>query len=193
MKTLIRLFQFVRPYWLLTCLDIVLIIGLSSFRMGPAWFAKLIIDNAVPQHSSSLLALYLVGLVGTSLMTNGLNAGETYLEQFVGNRVIFDLRNFLYRHLQSQSMSFYDSNQTGQLMSRVTNDVSQIQFFVTQGVARLVNTRRDGRPQPRDPDPASIPFLTLLTLLVAPPTLLLSEEAETIMPLFRKASGAWPT
>ena len=37
-------------------------------------------------------------------------------------------------------MSFYDANQTGQLMSRVTNDVSQVQFFLTQGLARLVNT-----------------------------------------------------
>ncbi|HEX5415082.1 MAG TPA: hypothetical protein VFZ25_05405, partial [Chloroflexota bacterium] len=75
MKTLIRLFQFVRPYWLLTALDIVLIVGLSSFRMGPAWFVKLIIDNAVPERSGSLLALYLFGLVGTSLLTNTLNAG----------------------------------------------------------------------------------------------------------------------
>jgi ABC-type multidrug transport system fused ATPase/permease subunit len=45
-------------------------------------------------------------------------------------------------------MSFYDSNQTGQLMSRVTNDVSQVQFFLTQGIARLVNTSRDGRDLP---------------------------------------------
>lgn len=185
MKTLIRLFQFVRPYWHLTVLDIVLILGLSSFRMGPAWFAKLIIDNAVPQHSSQLLALYLVGLVGTSLLTNTLNAGETYLEQFVGNRVIFDLRNFLYRHLQSQSMSFYDNNQTGQLMSRVTNDVSQVQFFVTQGIARIVNLVVTVILNLAILTLIS-PLLTLLLLLIVPPLYFFQKKQMTIMPLFRR-------
>ena len=55
------------------------------------------------------------------------------------------MRAALYDHLQSQSMSFYDANQTGQLMSRVTNDVNQVQFFLTQGLARLVNTVVDHR------------------------------------------------
>src|SRR5207248_587359 len=57
-----------------------------------------------------------------------------------GQRVIFDLRAALYDHLQGQSMSFYDENQTGQLMSRVTNDVNQVQFFLTQGLAWSLNS-----------------------------------------------------
>ena len=76
----------------------------------------------------------------SAVATSVLSAVELYLEQWVGQRVVFDLRGKLYDHLQSQSMSFYDANQTGQLMSRVTNDVSQVQSFLTQGLARLVNT-----------------------------------------------------
>ncbi len=185
MRTLVRLMEFVRPYWLLTLIDCVLIIGLSSFRMGPAWFAKLIIDEAVPQRSIHLLTLYLVGLVVASLATNGLVALETYLEQYVGQKIIYDLRHVLYVHLQSQSMSFYDRNQTGQLMSRVTNDVSQIQFFVTQGVARLANTIVTVALN------LSILFfidreLTLVTLLVAPPLIYFQKKQSEIMPVFRK-------
>ena len=63
-----------------------------------------------------------------------------YLRAVGGQRVIFDLRATLYDHLQSQSMGFYDANQTGQLMSRVTNDVGQVQFFLTQGSSGCVNT-----------------------------------------------------
>src|SRR5436190_1174726 len=95
---------------------------------------------AVPGHDFPLAIWYLVGLVGVSGLTNALNAVELYLEQWVGQRVIFDVRGALYDHLQSQSMSFYDANQTGQLMSRVTNDVNQVQFFLTQGLSRLMNT-----------------------------------------------------
>jgi subfamily B ATP-binding cassette protein MsbA len=185
-RTLLRLFQFVRPYWWLSALDIVLIVALSSFRVGPAWFIKLIIDQAVPRHDLHLLTLFLLGLIGASMLTNGLTAIETYLEQYVGQRVIFDLRNVLYRHLQSQSMSFYDRNQTGQLMSRVTNDVSQVQFFVTQGVGRLVNilvtvTLNMTIMVLIDPE------LTVVTLLTAPAIYLYQKKATTVMPLFRLA------
>jgi ABC-type multidrug transport system fused ATPase/permease subunit len=183
--TLLRLTQFVRPYWGLSVSDIIIIVVLSSFRLGPAYFIKLIIDQAVPQHSLNLLSLYLVGLVIASLATNGLVAIETYIEQYVGQKVIFDLRSVLYAHLQSQSMSFYDNNQTGQLMSRVTNDVSQIQFFVTQGFARLVNTIVTVGLN------ITIlflldPVLALVTLLVAPPLYLFQVKQAQIMAIFRK-------
>ncbi|HVC35054.1 MAG TPA: ABC transporter ATP-binding protein [Chloroflexota bacterium] len=184
MRTLLRLFQFVRPYWPLSVLDVALIIVLSTFRLGPSWFIKLIIDQAVPHQDIRLLGLFVLGLIGSSLLTNSLTAGESYLEQYVGQRVIFDLRNVLYRHLQSQSMSFYDRNQTGQLMSRVTNDVSQVQFFITQGFARLVNMA------------VTVilnltilflldPVLTLVVLLITPGIYFFQKKQMVIMPMFR--------
>ncbi len=140
MRVLWRLLQFVKPYWWATALSLGLIFALSSLRLGPAWFLRRIIDEAIPAADHTLLLWALAGLVGSAALANGLAALQGYLEQWVGQRVVFDLRNVLYRHLQSQSMSFYDANQTGQLMSRVTNDVSQVQFFLTQGITRLINT-----------------------------------------------------
>jgi subfamily B ATP-binding cassette protein MsbA len=149
-KVLGRLLSFVKPYWWVSASSVVLILVLTFFRLGPAWFTKLIIDQALtpsqggvpnPRFGDFALVLWYVGgMVGVSGLTNALNALELYLEQWVGQRVIFDLRGALYNHLQSQSMSFYDANQTGQLMSRVTNDVNQVQFFLTQGLSRLLNT-----------------------------------------------------
>lgn len=184
MRTLLRLFQFVRPYWWLSVLDVGLIIALSTFRMGPAWFIKLILDQAVPKNDVNLLALYALGLIGSTIASNGLVAGETYLEQFIGQRVIFDLRNALYGHLQSQSMSFYDRNQTGQLMSRVTNDVSQVQSFVTQGVARVVNlivTIAMNLAVLFVLDPV----LTIAFLLVTPALFYFQKKQMVVMPLYR--------
>ena len=147
MSLLLRLLAFVKPYWWGSLAAILLTFVLAGFRLGPAWFVKLIIDNALPggvnapeRGDLSLAAVYIVGMLGISFLTNTLNAGETYLQQWVGQRVVFDLRAKLYDTLQSQSMSFYDANQTGQLMSRVTNDVQQVQSFITSGVVRLVNT-----------------------------------------------------
>ncbi|HEX2323961.1 MAG TPA: ABC transporter ATP-binding protein, partial [Chloroflexota bacterium] len=122
-----RLLRCLRPYWWGSLLSIVLVLVLSVFRLGPAWFVKLIVDNALPTGDLALAARYVGGMVLVALLTSVLTSGELYLQQWVGQRVVFDLRGKLYDHLQSQSMSFYDANQTGQLMSRVTNDVSQVQ------------------------------------------------------------------
>lgn len=140
MNTLARLLRFVRPYWWGTLVTMVLIFAITILKLGPAWMTKLIIDDAIPKESLTLVGVYLIGMIGVSGGLNVLGAVQLYLEQWVGQRVIFDVRGALYDHLQSQSMSFYDANQTGQLMSRVTNDVSQVQFFLTQGLSRLVTT-----------------------------------------------------
>jgi subfamily B ATP-binding cassette protein MsbA len=182
---LVRLFQFVRPYWWATGGSLLLIFAVTSLRILPAWYTKLVIDEAIPRRDYRSLAMYVGLFVLAAFGFNALSAIESYLEQFVGQRVIYDLRNALYGHLQSQSMSFYDSNQTGQLMSRVTNDVSQVQFFLTQGIARLVNTV------------ATVGIylvvlialdlqLTLVTLVVAPAIWLLQTQLKAAMPLMRQ-------
>ncbi|MDQ3699402.1 MAG: ABC transporter transmembrane domain-containing protein, partial [Chloroflexota bacterium] len=118
MRVLWRLVQFVRPYWWGTGTSIALILVLTVLRLGPAWFTKLIIDQAIPARDFALALFYIGAMIGVSGLTNALTAVELYLEQWVGQRVVFDLRGSVYDHLQSQSMSFYDANQTGQLMSR---------------------------------------------------------------------------
>jgi subfamily B ATP-binding cassette protein MsbA len=180
-----RLVKFVRPYWWGSAVSVVLILVLTTFRLGPAWFTKLIIDQAIPARDLGLALLFIAGLVGVSAITNALTAVELYLEQWVGQRVIFDVRGALYDHLQSQSMSFYDANQTGELMSRVTNDVNQVQFFLTQGLARLLNTF------------VTIavflammvfldPILTLVSLTVTPLIFYFQRHMATVMPMYRR-------
>jgi subfamily B ATP-binding cassette protein MsbA len=183
---MIRLFGFVRPYWTYSVMDIVIIVGLSTFRMGPGWFAKQVIDIAVPQQNIGLMTLYLFLLVVSAVATNGLTAIQTYLEQWIGQKVIYDVRAVLYGHLQSQSMSFYDKNQTGQLMSRVINDVAQIQLFITNGAGRFVSTF------------VTVgvnvvilflldPLLACVTLFVCPAIYYFQVKQSQIMPFFRKA------
>jgi ABC-type multidrug transport system fused ATPase/permease subunit len=185
MRVLLRLIRFIKPYWWASASMLILITGLSLLRLAPPWFAMQVIDKAAAQGDLALAGLYVLGLIAVAAATNGLAALEGYLEQFVGQRVIFDLRNVLYKHLQSQSMAFYDANQTGQLMSRVTNDVGQVQFFLTQGLARLVTTAV-----------TIVAYLTAMLLLDAPLTLValsvlplivfLQTKTRDIVPLFRK-------
>jgi subfamily B ATP-binding cassette protein MsbA len=140
MKTNLRLLSFLRAYWFITVFDLTLIFVLSFSRMGPAWFARAVIDQAIPQENGRLAIVLVVAMLVVALATNLANSFESYLEQWLGQHVVYDVRNELYRHLQSQSLSFFDANETGQLMSRVTNDVATIQNFLGSGLARLINT-----------------------------------------------------
>ncbi|HEX2034144.1 MAG TPA: ABC transporter ATP-binding protein, partial [Chloroflexota bacterium] len=185
MAVLGRLLRFVQPYWWGSAISVVLILILSFFRLGPAWFTKLIIDEAIPARDLQLALLFIAALVGVAGLTNLLQAVELYLEQWVGQRVIYDLRAALYDHLQSQSMSFYDANQTGQLMSRVTNDVNQVQFFLTMGLARLLNTFITvgvflGMMVFLDP------VLTAVSLVVLPLVFFLQMRMSVVMPIYRR-------
>ncbi|MSQ43195.1 MAG: ABC transporter ATP-binding protein [Chloroflexi bacterium] len=185
MNTLTRLLRFVRPYWWGTVVTMVLIFAITILKLAPAWMTKLIIDDAIPKESLPLVGVYLIGMIGVSGGLNLLGAVQLYLEQWVGQRVIFDVRGALYDHLQSQSMSFYDANQTGQLMSRVTNDVSQVQFFLTQGLSRLVTTFITIAAN------LAVMFwldwqLTLISLVVVPLILWFQKYSVKVWPLFRK-------
>jgi len=185
MNTLTRLLRFVRPYWWGTLVTMVLIFAITILKLGPAWMTKLIIDDAIPKESLTLVGVYLIGMIAVSGGLNLLGAVQLYLEQWVGQRVIFDVRGALYDHLQSQSMSFYDANQTGQLMSRVTNDVSQVQFFLTQGLSRLVTTFITIAAN------LAVMFwldwhLTLISLVVVPLILWFQKYSVKVWPLFRK-------
>src|SRR5262245_20088204 len=153
--------------------------------MAPARLTQAAIDEVVPSGDWSRLALLVLGVFGAAAVLNALTSVQTYLGQMLGQRVIFDLRSDVYRHLQSQSMSFFDENQTGALMSRVTNDVGMVQFFVSGALIQAVNIvlmvglnlwamwAIDGT-------------LTLLALSVAPLIVLIQLQASTVMPMFRR-------
>ena len=184
MKTLIRLLRFVRPYWLATVIVIVLILAMTGLRMAPAWLTKLVIDDGIGQGDMGLVLRYVLLLVAASVLTNGVTAVQTYLEQFVGQRVIYDLRNALYTHVQSQSMSFFDSNQSGQLMSRVTNDVNQVQFFLTQGLSRLTTTGVMVAFHLLALAAIDLP-LTIVAMLVTPVVVYYQRRMHGLMPMYR--------
>jgi len=90
--------------------------------------------SLAPRGSATLLAL-LVGLsMAISVSSNGLRAFRGYLMARFGQRITFDMRNRVYRHLHMLSLGFYAQRETGRIMSRVTQDVSRIQDFISEGM-----------------------------------------------------------
>ena len=132
----LRLLEFARPYRgrLAAAVAAMIVYGIAS--AGIAYLIKPIFDEVLPtgrslgRIASLILGLYFCKGVGAYL--------SAYLMTGVGQRVVRDLRNVLFRHILRQSAAFFSSQTTGRLMSRITNDVAQIQSAVSETVGDLM-------------------------------------------------------
>ncbi len=135
MNVLKRLFSYVRPYWKTLVVVALLLLLRTGLNLLPPLIQKQVVDQVIGERDLSPLALLTGVLVGVHALTQVVDFGDLYLRHAVGERFIFDLRVRIYDHLQQLSLSFFENTSTGELMSRVTNDVNALEQFVTHGVA----------------------------------------------------------
>lgn len=133
-KAYLRLLSFVRPYYgrlIGAAICMALYSGLSG---ALAWLVKPVVDRIFVEQSETMLFLLPLCVVIVSVAKGMADYGQAYLMAWVGQKVIADLRNRVYCHLQDLSLSFFYKNPTGQLISRITNDVNLLHGTVTDGV-----------------------------------------------------------
>jgi len=100
---------------------------------------RTLLNTILLQHNEQLLNEVVGVLFGVFVLQALLGAGEGYLITSLGERLSFDLRTMLFRHLQRLPMSFFDQRRTGELMSRVTNDVTLLQGSLTSNVLPILS------------------------------------------------------
>ncbi len=129
-----RLFQYVRPYSLLVG-GAVLLLALEGATavVGP-WLTQRVIDQAIPARDYGFIRLAAIALAGSLLVQFLCSYGETMLTGLLGQRVMRDLRTELFAKLQTLSISFFDRNPAGRLITRVTSDVEALNELFTAGV-----------------------------------------------------------
>ena len=135
MDILKRLFNYVRPYWKTLLVTSVLMTLRSGLALIPPLFHREIVDHVIVDSDLSRLGVLIATLVGVHVSIQLVSFGDMYIRHVLGARFIFDLRVRIYAHLQRLSLSFFERTSTGELMSRVTNDVNALESFVTHGVA----------------------------------------------------------
>jgi subfamily B ATP-binding cassette protein MsbA len=135
MTVLRRLFRYLIPYWKQLIFTTILLILLTVFELLPPLFQKWIVDEVIGTRDLGRLGVLIAGLVGVYALTQAVNSGDLYIRHALGERFIFDLRVRLYAYLQRLSLSFFERTSTGELMSRVTNDINALEHFVTHGTS----------------------------------------------------------
>jgi ABC-type multidrug transport system fused ATPase/permease subunit len=121
-----------------TALSIVSLLAATGTALAPPYLAKLAIDDGIRAHDLRKLGWIVVAFLGAAAANWATSYAQTYFTGWTGERILADLRNTLFRHLQRLSLGFYERNRAGVIISRLTNDVEALDQLVTDGVSSLV-------------------------------------------------------
>jgi ABC-type multidrug transport system fused ATPase/permease subunit len=127
-----------RPYKVRTAFSAVSLLAATATALAPPFLSKYAVDDGIRQHDLTKLWWIVGAFLAAGLLNWGMSYVQTYLTGWVGERILADLRNTLFRHLQRLSLGFFERNRAGVIISRLTNDVEAIDQLVTDGVTSLV-------------------------------------------------------
>ncbi|MBP2649995.1 MAG: lipid exporter, fused ATPase and inner rane subunit MsbA [Firmicutes bacterium] len=133
-----RLFRYMRPYFFRVIAAFFCIIMAALANLYVPWVLKDVIDDVLTAKNMDLLNIIAVGIVVVFFLRGIFFYGQNYLMSYVGQRVIIDLREALYRHLQRLSLSYFESRRIGTIMSYITNDVTALQIAMVENVIEVV-------------------------------------------------------
>ncbi|WP_141502032.1 ABC transporter ATP-binding protein [Paenibacillus luteus] len=133
----VRVYTHARLQWPLLLAAVVCVIAISLLEFIVPQLTRMTIDHIIPNKQFGKLFLIGGGVLGAALALGALRYISTSLMASIGQKVLYNLRNDLYRHMQSLDVSFFDRNRTGDLMSRVTNDVSILQQMISSSMMQL--------------------------------------------------------
>ncbi|MFE6860977.1 ABC transporter ATP-binding protein [Nocardia sp. NPDC057668] len=136
LRRIIRLFH---PYRSRLALVGGLVALASAVGLASPFLVRGIIDDALPHGRTGLLTLMAAGMVAVSALTAVFGVWQTYLSTAVGQRVMHDLRTAVYARLQSMPLSFFTATRTGEVQSRIANDIGGMQSTVTSTATSLIS------------------------------------------------------
>ena len=138
-RRLVRLLlERVRPYWRRLAAAMLLMIIVAGTNSALPFMVKDVIDGIFMEKNQTMLMLVPLAVVLIYLIKGAADYGQNVMMQWVGQRIITQYRIDLYSHLQRLSLSYYDRTPTGELMSRITNDVNMIQGSVSSVVTGVL-------------------------------------------------------
>ncbi len=141
MKNYWRLLLYIKPYIRRLMLAVICIIMAAAANLYVPWIIKDMIDKVLADRDLMMLNLIAVGIIVVFFFRGIFYYGQSYLVSYVGERVIIDLRDVIFRKFQRLPMAYYDKHQTGEIMSYITNDVGAVQNAL---VGQLIDAFTEG-------------------------------------------------
>ncbi len=126
-----RILALFKPYRLRLTAVLVLIIVSSGIAILQPFLLRQALDVGLLEHDEKVLTLTVLAMIAIALFTNATSVWQTYMSNVVGQRVMHDLRAAVYRRLQKMSLAFFTRTRTGEVQSRIANDIGGLDSVVT--------------------------------------------------------------
>ncbi|MBR6407890.1 MAG: ABC transporter ATP-binding protein [Clostridia bacterium] len=139
LKLLKRIFSYLTPYWKQMIFVLFCIILSSVLGLLPSVLTGRIIDEGLIGRDMRMLIILIVVSLAVTLGSNLIGVGQNYLNNWIAQHITFDMRNSMYRHLQSMSQSFFTTNNQGDIITRMTSDISGVERVVSSTFASILS------------------------------------------------------
>ena len=138
MSLYFRILSYIKPYLPRLITAAICTVLAAAGNLYVPWIIKDVIDSVLAEKNAEMLNIIAAGIIIIFFIRGVCFYGQNYLMSYVGERVIIDIRSAVYEKLQRLSVSFYDKNKTGTIMSYVTNDVSALQAAMVQNTIDMI-------------------------------------------------------
>ncbi len=126
-----RILALFKPYRIRLAAVLVLIVVSSGIAILQPFLLREALDVGILQHDETVLTVTVLAMIGIAIFTNATSVWQTYMSNVVGQRVMHDLRAAVYHHLQKMSLAFFTRTRTGEVQSRIANDIGGLDSVVT--------------------------------------------------------------
>ncbi|WP_405020126.1 ABC transporter ATP-binding protein/permease [Kitasatospora sp. NBC_00070] len=134
-----RILALFRPYRARLAVVGLLVAASAVVGVVTPFLLRAVLDTAIPQGRTGLLSLLALGMIAAAVVNSIFGVLQTLISTTVGQRVMHDLRTAVYRHLQRMSLAFFTRTRTGEVQSRIANDIGGMQSTVTSTATSLVS------------------------------------------------------
>ena len=138
-KLLKRIFSYLKPYWKQMIIVLIAIIISSTLSLLPSVLTGKIIDEGLYGRSLKKLIFFIVLSLAVTLGANLIGVLESYMNTWIAQHITYDMRNKMYAHLQKMSQRFFTSNNQGDIITRMTSDISGVQQIITNTLTSILS------------------------------------------------------
>ena len=134
-----RVFSYLKPYWKQLALILTAIAASSLLGLYPSILTGRIIDEGLIGRSMSALVRLILLSLGVTLLSSLIGVGQNYLNTWIAQHIAYDMRNKMYGHLQKMSQRFFTANNQGDIITRMTSDISGIERVITSTFTSILS------------------------------------------------------
>jgi ATP-binding cassette, subfamily B, multidrug efflux pump len=136
-RLMARLLHYVRPYWRMVAVALLCIVVFAVLQAVQPYLTKVAIDRYILKHDYAGLGKIGLLFIAVLVVSFALEFSQTFLTQWMGQRIMYDMRVEIFTHLQKLQLKFFDKNPVGRLMTRVTSDVDALNELFAAGLVTV--------------------------------------------------------